>query len=405
MAKKVRVASDVPRFWNVADVGEEAAELTLYGQIMPRRPKDWSGVPVTDCLVCPEDFLEDLKKIRDKARITVRINSVGGDLFTGMAIYTQLKGLSGHVTVVVDGVAASAASLVAMSGDVVKIPAGSLMMIHNPQAFICGGYTTKDLADVVKQLEATAQSLAETYAAKTGLSTSELREMMTAETWMNGKEAVEKGFADEVLFETSAQVSVTEDRQTMIANGVAQPLDGFMNVPGLPVVQVAMVAKDEETGVDARKSEEGEVVMTTVEELRAAHPELVAQVENAAREAGKTEGAASGADAERERLQAIESIEASIGDRSLVAEAKYGEKKCTAQELAFRAMQAQAKQGKEVLQAMTADSQASGAANVGAVPNGGNPVSDVTGAGDLSDDECVAMIAGNEAKKGETSDE
>ena len=110
----------------------------------------------------------------------------------------------------------------------------------------------------------------------------------------------------------------------------------------------------------------------TIEEMRAAHPEVVAQIEQNARNAQAEENA-NAVRAERERLAAIDSIAASIPDQQLVHDAKYGENPCTAQELCFRVMQQSAASGQQFLANYAADGAASGTANVGAAPNGGAP--------------------------------
>ena len=111
----------------------------------------------------------------------------------------------------------------------------------------------------------------------------------------------------------------------------------------------------------------------TIEELRAAHPEIVAQIEQDARNA-QAQTDATAVTAERDRLAAIDSIAASIPDQQLVHDAKYGDNPCTAQELCFRVMQQSAAAGQQFLANYTADGAASGTAKVGAAPNGGAPV-------------------------------
>ena len=112
----------------------------------------------------------------------------------------------------------------------------------------------------------------------------------------------------------------------------------------------------------------------TIEQLRAAHPEEVAQIERDAVNAAQTTANAEAVAAERQRLAAIDSIAASIPDQQLVHDAKYGEKPCTAQELCFRVMQQSAASGQQFLANYKEDGAASGTANVGAAPNGGAPV-------------------------------
>lgn len=112
----------------------------------------------------------------------------------------------------------------------------------------------------------------------------------------------------------------------------------------------------------------------TIEEMRAAHPEIVAQIEQDARNAAQTQANADAATAERQRIETIDSIAASIPDQQLVHDAKYGDNPCTAQELCFRVMQQSAASGQQFLANYQADGAASGTGGVGAAPNGGAPV-------------------------------
>ena len=130
------------------------------------------------------------------SRLLVRINSLGGSFTEGMAMYAALKGHPATKTVSIEGIAASMASVIAMAGDVVVMQAGALMMIHDPGAWLDGPTQAKELrksADVLDRMKAGAVAA---YRAKTGLADDEIAAMMAAETWMDGAEAVEKGFAD-----------------------------------------------------------------------------------------------------------------------------------------------------------------------------------------------------------------
>lgn len=398
-------AANAPKFWNMVTVGEDEAEITLYGEILSRRPIDWwTGEPVPGNFICPEEFLEDLATIKDKSNITIRINSVGGDLYTGMAIYTQLKGLKGEKTVIIDGIAASAASLIAMAGDKIKIPAGSLMMIHDPLVYLWDTYNSKALKEVIKMLDAAAQSSAETYAAKTKLDVESIRAMMQKETWMTGREAVEKGFADEIMYENEPQMTMSADKQLLMVNGVKQNIRGYRNIPGNIPVSNRITATAQPQAVNNKTPEGGKKMFKSIDELKQACPELVQQIENAAREEGRTAGVAE----ERARLKAIEEIQGAVGDDKIVAEAKYGEKPCTAQELAFKAMQQQANLGKQHLQNQQQDYQVSGAAAVTANPNAGNPANLEGGIADVDEKAAeataIAMIVGKN-KKGDMNND
>ena len=119
------------KFWNVAKVNGSSAELTLYGDICSEAPRDWwTGEKIDGQYITPEGFLEDLETIKDASNITVKLNSCGGDLYTGIAIHNALKALKGEKTVIVEGIAASAASIIMCAGDNVQVYPGSLIMIH-----------------------------------------------------------------------------------------------------------------------------------------------------------------------------------------------------------------------------------------------------------------------------------
>ena len=363
-------AGTAPRFWSMADVGEDEAEITMYGEIVDRRPVDWwTGEPEPGLFISPEGFLEDLAQVKGKSRVTIRINSIGGDLYTGMAIYNQLKALPGQKTVVIDGIAASAASVIAMAGDVIQIPVGGTVMIHEPSAFLADSYDQQQLKGVLKMLDAASKSAAEVYAGKTGLEVDAVRSMMAKTTWMIGQEAVDKGFATELLEGDGPQMAMSADRSTLVVGGLRFNAKGLRNIPGgIPVkdnILPAAAAARPTAGIE--KTKQGGKQVMTLEELRAAHPELVAQIESAAQAAARTEATA----AERARIKAIEEIAPGVGDPQLVEDAKYGDAPCTAPELALKAMQQQAKLGAKHLQNTAKDFDASGADGVGAVPNGG----------------------------------
>ena len=369
-----------PKFWNVASVGEDEGEITLYGDVMSRQPVDWwTGEPEPGLYITPEGFMEDLATVKDKARITVKLNSCGGDLYTGIAIHNALKALSGEVNVVVEGIAASAASVIMCAGDTVTVYPGSLVMIHGVSVVLWDAVNIQDMKQLMKGMDASERAVAEIYNAKTGIEADTLRSMMTKETWLTGREALEKGFAD-VLKEDAAEpeMSMSKDKKFLFVNGIKHNIEGLRNVPGtIPAQKSAKPAARPEANNrptnKAAKNEGGNPHMT-LEEMRAAHPELVAQIENDARNAAQTQASADAATAERQRIEAIDSIAASIPNQQLVHDAKYGENPCTAQELCFRVMQESAKSGQNFLNNFKADGAASGAADVGAAPNGGAPV-------------------------------
>ncbi len=364
------------KFWNMASVTEDEGEITLYGDVMSKRPIDWwTGEPLPGLYITPEGFLEDLETIKDKSKITIKLNSTGGDLYTGIAIHNALKGLKGTKTVIVEGIAASAASVIMCAGDEVQVYPGSMVMIHCVAGLMYDYYTIADLEVVIKGFDAAEKAIAEIYKAKTGTETKAIRSMMNEETWMVGSEAVDKGFADTLLDESGPDMLMSADRKILLVAGVRHNIEAFEKMPGnIPVIAKGSIppanpAAGANKAPKGQKHEGGKPEMKTIEDLRQAFPELVAQIEQAAGDAARAEAVV----AERERIQAIESIEASVGDPELVKDAKYGEKPCNAQDLAFKAMQKQAALGTEHLANVTKDAEASGAKDVGAKPNGGDP--------------------------------
>ena len=130
------------KFWNVASIGDDEGEITLYGDVVSRQPVDWwTGEPEPGLYIAPESFMEDLAAVKGKSNITIKINSCGGDLYTGIAIHNAIKGLTGHKVVVVEGIAASAASVIACAGDEVQVYPGSMVMIHGVAGLLYDYYT------------------------------------------------------------------------------------------------------------------------------------------------------------------------------------------------------------------------------------------------------------------------
>lgn len=125
--------------------------------------------------------------------VAVRINSPGGDVFDGFAIYNLLNQYQGNVTVHIDGLAASAASIIAMAGNEILMAENGLMMIHNPWSFAIG--SASEMRDTADLLDKIRDSIVTTYHAKTGVDKEEIAEMMANETWLNAEESIEKGFA------------------------------------------------------------------------------------------------------------------------------------------------------------------------------------------------------------------
>ena len=391
------------KFWNVASVSEDEGEIILYGDIYSQQPKNWmTGEPEAGLYITPEGFLEDLEAVKNKSQITVRLNSCGVDLYTGIAIHNALKELSGEINVVVEGIAASAASVIMCAGDTVTVHRGSLVMIHGVTVVLWDIFNIQDIKQLIKSMDASERAVAEIYNEKTGIAVETLRSMMTKETWMTGREALNKGFANILKEEEESDIHMSADKKILYVNGISHNIEGLHNVPrNIPIQRSAKPARcpaanKRPTNKAATKTEGGKNHMT-LEELRAQEPDLVSQIEQEARNAAQTQ-TTDAVDAERQRLADIDSIAASIPNQQLVHDAKYGDKPCTAQELCFRVMQQSAASGQQFLKNYEADGAASGVAKVGAAPNGGTPATkEEQDAADIQ-----AVVAAYNASKGGT---
>ena len=177
------------KFWNwVRNEDTGSRTLVLNGQISD---ETWYGDEVT-----PGLFREELNA--GEGDITVWINSPGGDVFAAAQIYNMLMEYPGNVDVRIDGIAASAASVIAMVGNKVSMSPVAMMMIHNPMTVAMGDH--KAFQQAMDMLEEVKESIINAYELKTGQSRTVISHMMDDETWFNAKKAVELGFADDILY-------------------------------------------------------------------------------------------------------------------------------------------------------------------------------------------------------------
>lgn len=177
----------IKKFWNIAN----GNEIILDGYISETSwYEDEAGIT-------PKAFKKDLESLNGD--ITVNINSPGGDVFAASSIYSMIKEYKGKVTVKITGIAASAASVVAMAGDKVLINPTGYMMIHNPSMIAVGEKTDMEIA--AKALDEIKEGIINAYAKKTGKERDEISKMMDNETWMSAQTAIEMRFADGVLYD------------------------------------------------------------------------------------------------------------------------------------------------------------------------------------------------------------
>ena len=176
------------KFWNWIKDSDETRTLRLEG---PIDEESFWGDEIT-----PQMVRDELNA--GEGDVTVWINSPGGNVFAAAEIYTMLKDYKGSITVKIDAIAASAASVVAMAGDTVQMSPVAMLMIHDPSTVAMGN--TKDMEKAIEVLNEVKESIINAYASKSGLSHARIANLMSNETWMNAKKAVELGFADEILF-------------------------------------------------------------------------------------------------------------------------------------------------------------------------------------------------------------
>lgn len=343
--------------WNITRINEGLTEIYIYDAIADKQSVDWwTGERGSE--VTPKLFAEELSKVTT-AELCIRINSGGGDVFAAEAIRTQIREKRAEgkkVTCKIDGVCASAAVGIAAACESIAIPASAYFMIHDPAALFYGYFTSAEIEKGKAMLDTVKQGIITAYAQKTGKDKQEISDLMAAETWYTGEEAVENGFCDEVMFEEAEG----EENEPPADSGVLNFAmfrkcpTALLNsrTPAAAVEHIKNTTKN-------KKGVEETVEIKTVDELRAAYPELTASIADAA------------AQGERKRIQDIENV-ALPGFEGVVDKAKF-EAPVSAAEVAMNIVAEQKKQGAAYLANAQEDAQNSGAGEVTASAHeGGN---------------------------------
>lgn len=340
------------RFWDfIPATATKPPELLLYGTISSQQ--SWWEDRVT-----PGKFNQELAALgEDVPEIVVRINSGGGDVFAANAIYTRLKDHTAKITVKIDGWAASAATIIAMAGDTIKIARNGVFMIHDPAMTVWDTFKAEDFEKMAEELKVIKQSIINTYTMKTGRAEQEISAFMSEEKWWTGDAAVENGFCDELMFEDSK--TIVENANRIVVNSVPIDITQFKTVPK------TLLNNPADTGsfIDGRKPENKnqkeeknmepkDNTITTVEALKAAYPDLTASIENNA----KAE--------ERNRIKAIKDA-AVDGFESIVEDAMFTNP-VSAESMALKILNEQKKQGGAYMTNRNTDVENSGVNGVGA---------------------------------------
>ena len=304
------------KFWNVMKNDEEkSAELILYGSI--GSDEYWDDIS-------DKAFKQDIENLGDVENITLHINSPGGSVFSAVAIANTLKNHKAKITANIDGLAASAATIITSACDIVKMPKNALFMVHNPITFAYGN--NQDMQKTLEMLNKVKNSIIETYLNKTKTDKETLSELMDNETWMSAEEAKEYGFIDEILDE-NVEKEVIENK--LIINNMAFDISRFKNFkekknqdPRIINISVNSTGNPEEIAdkfrdiLNSTENQKNEGGNMTLEELKNKFPELYNQVFDEGKEAGITK--------ERERMREIDNLDVS-NYSELVENAKYNE--------------------------------------------------------------------------------
>ncbi len=308
-------------WYEIKASAKKAAEITLYDEIGM-----WG--------ITAKDFIGDLKALGEIDSLTVYINSPGGNVYDGNAIYNALKRTGANITVYIDGLAASMASAIAMVGNKIIMPSNAFMMIHNPWNCVAG--EAEDFQKAAERLSKIRDVMADIYQSRTGLELSEIKEIMDAETWMTAEEAVQKGFADE-----------TEDAVEMAAHF---DLSKFSNAPKAlissieaaierPVSRISIKQKDIDMKINTEQPIEAAI---TVDSIKASHSDVYDKI--------YSEAYAKGVEVENKRIHGIEE-NALAGHDVLIAEMK-ADVNISPEQAAIKIINAEKAKGEMKLDAM-----------------------------------------------------
>lgn len=251
----------------MATTDGQSADITMYGEIVEEQPVDWgTGEPIPGQYIIESEFLDDLNRISGCDNITIHMDSLGGNAGVSILVHNKLRDLAAKgakLTCIVDGVAMSGGSLIMCACDTVKVNPSSLVMIHKCWSFIWGAYNAEDLRKAADVNDAWDKSQVSIYKRKTGMSETVLLHMMADTTYMTGKEAVEKGFADELLDDAEPlEISASADSQTISCKGHALRLMPGVKLPdNIPLAKapapVAPAAANTKTAVEPANTNEG----------------------------------------------------------------------------------------------------------------------------------------------------
>ncbi len=292
------------KFWQFRNqTDSDEAELILYGDISN---ESWYGDEIT-----PQQFSDDLNALGTVNNITVRINSGGGDVFAAQAIGNRLEQHAAFVTAKIDGLCASAATIIACHCNKVVAANDSVYMVHPVKMGMFGFADEAELNKRIDALKVIRDSIVSLYARKTGRPEDEVGALMDASAWLTGEQAKDEGFVDELAYDTAA--NSYENRNGMLfVNKVSMNML-FDEAPGFIREHSANTGNNITNTTQQEEEEEG-MPINSAEELRNEYPELVNQIIEQAREEATN--------AERARIHDIEELSLP-GSEAVANDAKF----------------------------------------------------------------------------------
>ena len=331
------------KFWDVAKEGDKKFAIDLFGYV--GGSKDYADG------FNESEFISEFRKIPSDAEIGLSINSQGGLVSTALSIYAILCEHKGPISIRVNGMALSAATIItSVPGAHVVMPQGSIMMIHRVASLAAG--TAEDMRKEAETMEKIENNIIDLYARKSGKEPEEIRKAVDAETWFTAQEAVDFGLADEVD-ESNTVTNSLEGGVTMV-NGLAIPQAMLAHMPD------RFVAASQSASAAIHKKEDPKM---DLEKLKAEHPELVEQIRQAA--------FAEGQQAERARINEIDKLACGIDGLGDLVEKARNDSSMTPEKFAVAALKAQQasraaiaaarmEDAKNIPQAVLADANESG---------------------------------------------
>lgn len=344
------------KFWQVQNKVNGNSEILIYGPIADK--SSWLGNETA-----PADFAKDLEKL-DGSDVTVRINSGGGDVFAAHAIHNQLLAYKGRVTVVIDGLAASAATIIAVAGDKIIMPSNALFMIHNPAIGLNDYYGADELVKAAEALNVIKSSIVAAYLKRCKVSAEKLTAMMDAETWMSASECLEHGFIDEI----EGSVEPVLNGNSLVVNSLKFDTCNFKNQDAL---KACLGKKKEEKAMNSKLEEflnSLGLKFADDQQQKAGKEQNVANA--VSQQVNTAEAVANAVEAERQRVAALEALntENNVAVAAIINQAKVDGK--TAAEIqpyidAVKSAQPVQNAAQQVVAAMIEDSKNSGVDGIG----------------------------------------